>query len=128
MVTIVVLAILAAIAVPSYSSQVRKSRRTDARSAVLDAAGREERFFAINNKYSQTGTDLGYAAFPATVGGGYYTLSVQCADKACATGFTATASAAGPQLQDTACASFAVDQTGLQTATGAANAATTCWN
>ncbi len=46
MVTIMVAAILAAIAVPSYTSQIRKSRRTEARNAVLDAAAREERLFA----------------------------------------------------------------------------------
>lgn len=126
MVTIVVGAILAAIAIPSYQSQIRKSRRTEARNAVLDAAAREERFFATHNFYSQTGTDLGYAAFPAPVGN-YYTLNVLCSDKACATGFTVTASPTGPQLNDTACASLTVDQTGLQTATPVANAAT-CWN
>jgi type IV pilus assembly protein PilE len=128
MVTIVVAAILAAIAIPGYTSQIRKSRRTEARTAVLDAAAREERFFATHNFYSQTSTDLGYAAFPATVGS-YYTLNVLCSDQACATGYTVTASpiATGPQANDTVCTSFMVDQTGLQTTTPAANA-TTCWN
>jgi type IV pilus assembly protein PilE len=125
-VTIVVAAILAAIAIPGYTSQIRKSRRTEARMAVMDAAGREERFFATHNFYSQTATDLGYAAFPAAVGK-YYTLNVQCIGAACATGFTVTASPTGPQLNDTACTSLTVDQTGLQTATPAANN-TVCWN
>jgi type IV pilus assembly protein PilE len=126
MVTIVVGAILAAIAIPGFSSQIRKSRRTEARIAVQDAAAREERFFATHNFYSQTGTDLGYAAFPAAVGN-YYMLNVRCT-LACA-GFTVTASptATGTQSNDTACTSFIVDQTGLQTATPAANS-TICWN
>ena len=126
MVTILVGAILAAIAIPGYTSQVRKSRRTEARNAVLDAAAREERFFATHNLYSQTGTDLGYATFPAPVGQ-YYTLTVACS-AACA-GFTITATpvATGPQSKDTTCTSFTMDQTGLQTATPAANN-TTCWN
>ena len=126
MVTILVGAILAAIAIPTYTSQIRKSRRTDARTAVMDAAAREERFFATHNAYSQTSTDLGYATFPAPVGQ-YYTLTVVCT-AACA-GFTATASPiqTGPQVNDTACTSFTVDQTGLQTATPAANN-TLCWN
>jgi type IV pilus assembly protein PilE len=128
MVTIMVVAILAAIAIPSYSSQIRKSRRTEARNALLDAAAREERFFATHNLYTQTATDLGYAAFPATVGSSYYTLNVTCNDKSCTTGFTATALPTGMQQKDTACTAFTVNQTGLQTATGSSNASTTCWN
>ena len=126
MVTIVVVSILASIAIPGYTSQIRKSRRTEARNAVLDAAAREERFYATHNFYTQTNTDMGYATFPAPVGN-YYTLNVVCADKACVTGYQVTATATGAQLKDTACASFMVDQTGLQTATPAANN-TLCWN
>jgi type IV pilus assembly protein PilE len=129
MVTIMVVAILAAIAIPSYTSQVRKSRRTEARNAVLDAAAREERFFATHNLYTQTATDLGYASLPATVGGSYYTLTVTCTpNNTCTTGFTATASPTGAQQKDTECQAFTVNQTGLQTATGSSNASTTCWN
>ena len=36
MVTILIGAILLAIAVPTYQAQIRKSRRTEARNAVLD--------------------------------------------------------------------------------------------
>ncbi len=52
MVTLVVASILLAIAVPSYQAQVRKSRRTEARNAVMDLAAREERYFSVNNDYS----------------------------------------------------------------------------
>ena len=40
MITVVILAIVVSIAMPSYSVQVRKSRRTEARTALLDLAGR----------------------------------------------------------------------------------------
>src|SRR5215813_10091012 len=78
MVVVVIATILLSIAVPSYMSQVRQSRRTEAKTAVLDLAGREERFFATNGvNYSQTNTDLGYPALPALgVGSGYYNLYV----------------------------------------------------
>ena len=36
------------------SSQVKKSRRTDARNALLDIAGREEKLFSVANAYSAT--------------------------------------------------------------------------
>jgi type IV pilus assembly protein PilE len=131
MVTIMVAAILAAIAVPSYTSQIRKSRRTDARTAVLDAAAREERLFATTNKYSQTTTDLGYTTLPQTIGAGYYQVDVKCTpDAATCSGFTVTAVPLGAQLKDTACATYQVDQTGKQTVTGtsAADPTSPCWN
>jgi type IV pilus assembly protein PilE len=131
MVTIMVAAILAAIAIPSYTSQVRKSRRTEARNAVLDAAAREERLFATTNKYSQTTTDLGYATLPQTIGGGYYEVDVKCTpDVATCSGFTATAAPLGNQVKDTACATYRVDQTGKQQVTGtsAADPTAPCWN
>jgi type IV pilus assembly protein PilE len=51
MIVIAVLAILAAIAVPSYYRQVEKSRRADAQSALLSAAQTLERCFTRTNTY-----------------------------------------------------------------------------
>jgi type IV pilus assembly protein PilE len=127
MIVIMIVAILAAIAVPSYSNQIRKSRRTEARNALLDAASREERFFATNNRYSVTGTDLGYTAFPTDVGSAYYRLNVSCTVAAACTDFTFTATPKNGQEKDTACASLSLTNTGVQAATGTATAAT-CWN
>ena len=52
MITVAVVGILAAIAYPSYQDSIRKSRRADAKSALLDAAHRQERFFTENNQYT----------------------------------------------------------------------------
>ncbi len=44
-------------------SQIRESRRTEAKTALLDLAGREERFFSTNGStYSSATADLGYTA------------------------------------------------------------------
>ena len=129
MVVIVIVAVLAAIAIPGYTSQIRKSRRTEARNALLDAAAREERFYATNNYYTVTGTDLGYgAALPVNVGNNYYRLSGTCTivNTRC-TDYKLTAQAINAQLKDTACTALTLDQTGSQTATGTATTAT-CWN
>jgi type IV pilus assembly protein PilE len=132
MITVVVLAIIVGIAVPSYQQQVRKSRRADARNAILDLAGREERFLSISNSYSQTPTDVGYTVFPVTVNNGYYRLSVVAPDPAqggVSPSFSITATTFGVQVGDTDCASFSVNQLGQQTALnsgGALNTAT-CW-
>jgi type IV pilus assembly protein PilE len=143
MVVVAIATVLLTIAIPSYMSQVRQSRRTEARTAVLDAAGREERFFSTNgSSYTQTAGSLGYTALPIAVGSGYYNLSVcspACAPSAVgAPSYTAIALpiAGTSQAQDTACQGFAVDSTGMQWAeTGGAwaqavpanAAASLCW-
>jgi type IV pilus assembly protein PilE len=130
MVVIVIAAVLAAIAIPGYTSQVRKSRRTEARNALLDAAAREERFYATNNYYSITSSDLGYgAAWSAyVVGGNYYSLSAACAaGKTPCTDYTFTATAINAQTKDTGCTTLTLTSVGVQSATGTATPAT-CWN
>jgi len=132
MVTCVVLAIIVSIAMPSYLAQIRKSRRADARNAILDLAGREERFLSISNSYSQTATDVGYAAFPTTVNNGYYQLTVTVPDPnqpGVTPSYIITATYFGPPVTDTDCAQFTVNQLGQQQAlnsAGAVNTAT-CW-
>jgi type IV pilus assembly protein PilE len=137
MVTIVVATILVAIAVPSYTSQIRKSRRTEARTALLDLASREERFNSTNSAYTSTPASLGYTgAWPVTVGSGYYKVTViVCTAVTCTTdagtgaAFLLTAAPITPQDKDTICGSFTLDSMGSQQVTGAAAATpSTCWN
>src|SRR6201989_3041139 len=107
MVTILVGAILASIAIPTYSNNIRKSRRTEARTAVLDAASREERYFATHNTYSITPADVGYSgAFPQKVRTNYQ-ISVACRGAAdptkatsCPNGFIVTATPINGQVKD----------------------------
>jgi type IV pilus assembly protein PilE len=133
--TVMVIAgVLIAIAVPSYTAQTRKSRRTEARTALLDLAGREERFFSTTNTYSDKPVDLGYgtaeAAFPMVVGSGYYTVTVQLGETPPAT-YTLTAEpvVGKGQEKDAQCASFTVAHTGKQTAENSAGTDSTsnCW-
>jgi type IV pilus assembly protein PilE len=128
MVTVAIVAILASIAMVSYTSQIQKSRRTDARSAVMDLAGREEKLFSTVNAYSGTPSDLGYGAvgavFPITVGSGYYQVTVTVPNPPIS--YSITATAIGSQAGDTKCTSLSVDQFGSQTSTGTETAAT-CW-
>jgi type IV pilus assembly protein PilE len=134
MVALVIGAILLSVAIPSYNAQVRKSRRTDARTALLDLAGREERLYATTNAYSATPSALGYTAagdaFPMTVGSGYYQIAVAANLGPPATfTLTATPIAGMGQENDADCASFAVDQAGRQTAWdgSAVDASAACW-
>ncbi len=124
MVALVIVGVLVAIAVPSYYDKVLKSHRVEAKTALVDLAGREERFFNTNNTYSQTPSDLGYGAtaatFPMTIGSGYYTVSVaftpySAGPPVVLPAYTITATAIGNQLKDTNCTSFTLTSTGVQT-------------
>jgi type IV pilus assembly protein PilE len=132
MIACVVLAIIVSIAMPAYTLQVRKSRRADARNAILDLAGREERFLSVANSYSQVPSDMGYAAFPVLVNNGYYNLNVAVPDPAYVgngPSYIITATPTGSQAGDTDCATFTVNQIGKQVAlnSGGADDTATCW-
>jgi type IV pilus assembly protein PilE len=136
MVTVAIVGILATIAATSYQSQVMRSRRTEARSAILDLAGREEKLFSTTNVYSASPTTLGYgtgtATFPINVGSSgtdYYQVTVVTPDPAqggAPNTYSITATPINGQVADTTCTSLSVNQLGQQTAMPVANAAT-CW-
>jgi len=138
MIAVAIVGILATIAATSYQSQVMRSRRTDARTAILDLAGREEKLFSTTNAYTNVPATLGYgsaaATFPINVGGSgtdYYSVNVQWPDPTQGGAqntylITATPIATTSQAGDTACTSLSVNQLGQQASTGTGTAAT-CW-
>lgn len=131
---VMIVAILASIAIPTYTSQVRRSRRTEARTALLDVASREERLFSTTTAYSNAPSDIGYGAsgstFPIAIGSGYYNVSVTLVAGPPA-GFTVTATpvTGKGQDKDTQCASFSVDEAGRQTSKDSSSndSTSTCW-
>ncbi|MDE2394704.1 MAG: prepilin-type N-terminal cleavage/methylation domain-containing protein [Burkholderiales bacterium] len=127
MVVVAVAAILAAIAYPSYLKQVSKSRRSDAKSALLDLAAREETYFSTNNVYTNTASNLGYSsAFPLQVSSGsaaYYQINVTAASS---TAFSLSATPIGNQAGD-ACGTYTLNQLGAQSNTGNTLVSSSCW-
>jgi type IV pilus assembly protein PilE len=134
-VTMLVVALLAAIAIPSYSKYVIKSHRTEAKTALLDIASLEERYFSTSNGYTLLPSDLGYsgaAGFAFPVGNNYYNVLVSTTTATAPTSanpggtpatYLLTATAIGTQgAKDTACPTFTLDSKGVQGPTG-----TTCW-
>lgn len=128
MITVAIIGILASIAYPSYQESVRKSRRVDAKNALLDMASRQERFFSVNNKYSVTAGDLGYSALPYAVsssgGSSYYQLSIATTDSGKT--WTAAAKPTGAQASDL-CSSFTLTDAGTRAVTGTAPSGSSCW-
>lgn len=128
LIALAIVAILAAIAIPSYNSQIQKTRRSDAITSLTRAASMQERFYMRNNSYTGVVADLGGAQSPE----GYYTLAVDIT--ACPNGqpdgscFTLTANPAGPQVSDTHCAVFTLSDTGLKAAADSGGVPQTdCW-
>ena len=149
MVVVAVASILVAIAVPTYQNQIRHSRRTDAKTALLDMAVRQEKFLTLNNSYTTTAASLGYSALPTLIGSNYYNMYV-CVGTAttstatttpctAVTGTTGTSFvvsaipvAGMSQAGDSQCLYFAIDNTGTQysvnsTAGTGTTTTSTCW-
>jgi type IV pilus assembly protein PilE len=131
MIVIVIVAVLASIAVPSYRSYVLRSHRVDAKTALLNLAAAQEKFYVQNNTYA-TNSQLTTAppsglGLSATTERGWYTIAI--ANGANAAGFSATATATGSQTADDDCATFTINQLGQKTATkSGGGASTVCWN
>ena len=135
MIAVAVVAILTAIAVPSYQSSVRKSRRQDAKTALLDLAARQERYFTLNNAYSDGVTvpnSLGYP-LPANLGNAAapdYVLSVVTPAPGAGTGPAFSLQAAPPAGSDQAndaCGTYTLDNFGNQGNTGNTLPSASCW-
>lgn len=82
MIVVVIVAILASIAYPSYQEHVRTGRRADAQSVLMQAAQFMERFHTLNARYDQA-TDGSEVALPANLTSSpadsatsYYTIAV----------------------------------------------------
>lgn len=134
MVTLAVASILIGIAVPSYFSQVRKSRRVEAKTALLDLAGREERFFNSNNVYTNISGNLGYGTATTamtgySVGSGYYQVKVDFTSTSVGSYVITAVPWTTDQKKDLQCQSFSVDNTGLQKAFTSTRTDSTanCW-
>ena len=129
MIVVVIVAILAAIALPSYQQHVQKSRRVDAKETLMRMATLQERHFFQESTYSATLAGMGGDTSPE----GWYKIdpsigALACAAEPCNT-FTITATADGPQLKDETCRTFSIDQT-LQTESKDVSGAVTtdqCW-
>jgi type IV pilus assembly protein PilE len=53
MITVAIIGILAAIALPSYNSYIARARRADARTQLLQAAQFMQRYYTANDRYDQ---------------------------------------------------------------------------
>ena len=122
MITLVIIAILAAIAYPSYQNSLRKGRRADGKNAMLQTVANIERYYNEHNTYDfsagglcgstpvicvgscSAATSTGVCTSPDR----YYTIA---ASNLASTTFTLEATPQGGQVGD---GKLYIDQTGLK--------------
>jgi type IV pilus assembly protein PilE len=144
-VAMVILATLAAIAIPSYSQYVLKSHRSEVKSALMDAASLEERYFSTTNTYTGNPLNLGYGTaslnFPVGSGSYYIITNIQPfaalppnpptnpSGTPASFIITATPKPGSMQVNDTACWTWTINSAGVQTALtqGGVDNTPNCW-
>lgn len=120
MITLVIIGILAAVALPSYNSYVQRGRRVDAQAALLELAQLLERHFTLNNSYTSATLDSGVTARVSA----HYTISLSAQS---ATAYTIQALPTAVQSADS-CGTLGLSSTGSRTATKSGVSISGCWN
>ncbi len=115
LIVLVMVSILAAIALPTYTDYVQEGRRIDAKTDLLNGVMAQEHYRSKNTTYGSTAQILNGAT---TTRQGYYVMDIS---NNTATGYviTATATADGGQADDdegvTSCSVLTVAVSGLTT-------------
>jgi len=126
MVTVAIIGILSSIAYPSYLDSIYKSRRADAKGALLGLSNAMERHYTETNSYTAaaaSGADTGLPAIyaqqsPVSGGTAYYTLSINASTT---NTYTLRATPAGAQSSDS-CGNLEITHTGIKSPSTAG-----CW-
>lgn len=115
MIVIVIISILAAVAYPSYRQYVTKAKRNEAKTALLQIATMQERFYLSNSTYTADMTKLGFpVATNFLTDSKSYRVSVTAATPAT---FSATATYQIADEEAGKCATFSINGTGSKTST-----------
>lgn len=120
LVVVIIVAILAAVAVPAYGRYTFRARRSDAHTLLMRVADAQERWYATHNTYGAL-ADLGYDD-PAISEHGFYSVTIPDHD---GSSFTATAAPQNTQAND-ACGSLSISSTGNKTFSGTESNGS-CW-
>jgi len=118
MIAVTIVGIITAVALPTYTEHVQRTRRSDGQAALLSLAARVEHFYTENNTY--------VGATPAAVGAsatspeGYYTVTTSNLSTNTYT-LTATPVNGGPQDGDP-CGALTINQANIKSPT-----TTNCW-
>lgn len=127
MIVVVVVAILAAIAIPNYQSYMVRTRRATAAVCLLEIAQSMERFYTVNLNYKKDKNGNAFALQSSSCQtdlAGYYVFNANPDTRA----YTLSAAPQGAQASKdpAACGTLTLNQTGKKGAGSGADVST-CW-
>ena len=121
---VAIIALLAIIAFPSYQESIRKSRRADAKAALVQLAQFMERNFSLAQRYEKDSASndivLPFTQSPVDSSPKYYNLSLSAVDSST---FTLQAEPIGAQANDV-CKNLTITNSGAK---GTSSSRTDCW-
>lgn len=98
LISMALIAVLAAVALPTFNAQQRQARRSDAQSALQQLQLDQARWRGTHGTYASDLTSLGWDTNSSP--GGHYRIRI---DEATDQGYTLSATPIGTQARDTAC-------------------------
>ena len=128
MIVVVIVGVLMMVALPAYQDSLQKGRRADGMAALMDAAGRQEKFMLDRSTYTIDMMDLGYATNPYISTEQHYSIAATACDGGVIANcykLTATPATGSVQGKDKKCTSFILNSNGTKSATG--TLASECW-
>jgi len=120
MITVAIVAILAAVAYPSYTDYVRKGKRALAQGALMEIASKEQTYLLDRRVYTDNLTSLSYT-LPAEISDDYVISFPGFNAAADPPAFSVRATPQGKQVKDK-CGWLQITNVGAKTSQG-----TSCW-
>ena len=122
LIVVVIIGILTAIAFPNYREYMARSKRSEAKAALLKAAVNQEKWYLQNQIFSDDLAELGFGS-PFKTDSGTYTLTVSPSPPSAST-FTVTATnTGGDEEEKSKCLTLTIDVNGIKTS----GPQTDCW-
>lgn len=133
MITIAVVGIITAIALPSYNEYIRRSRRSDARVVLLQNAQFMERFLTENDRYDLQRNGVTPVALPNTISPAattgsqiMYNVTLAAVNR---NSYTLQAvPVAGNAMDGDACGSYIIDNLGVKSNANNSRTSIECWS
>lgn len=127
MITVAIIGILGAIAYPSYQDSVRKSRRAEGRSAMMEVLQQQERYMTQNNTYLAFADTATSSVFKNFSGDSKAKASYWIGSRACSGDIKICVEVFGtPKYTDPDITELTITSTGVKSCTGTKTSV--CWN
>ena len=127
MITVAIIGVLGAIAYPSYQDSVRKSRRAEGRSAMMEVLQQQERYMTQNNTYLAFADTATSSVFKNFSGDSKAKASYWIGSRACSGDIKICVEVFGtPKYTDPDITELTITSTGVKSCTG--TKASVCWN